>query len=84
MITGLDMTDNTDFFKMLRRMIKAGAVRAGNADEHDLSDFAEIQEFFNEQLKIAIHSQLDQGKSWTDIGVGLGITKQAAHKRFSK
>ena len=77
------MTDNTDFFKMLNRMIKAGGKRAGNADEHDLSDFANLKDSLEHNLYLAVQMQLEQGKSYSDIGQALGISRQAAHKRFS-
>lgn len=75
-------TDNTEFFKMIRRMLKAGGKRAGNADEYDLKDYASLGETVELNLKEAIKVQRDNGKSWTDIGNSLGMTKQAAHKRF--
>jgi hypothetical protein len=76
------MTDNTEFYKMLRRMIKAGAKRAGQADEHDLADFADLQNHLSEMIRKAVHDQRDCGKSWTDIAAALNITRQAACKRF--
>ena len=32
----------------------------------------------------AVAHAIGQGWSWADIGQALGITKQAAHKRFAK
>lgn len=76
------MTDNTDFFKMIERMLKAGSRRAGNADEHDLAHFASLKNILEDQLRQSVWMQRNQGKSWADIGNALGITKQAAFKRF--
>ena len=78
------MTDNTDFYQMLERMIKAGSRRTGNADEHDLAHFASLKNCFEYYLKSAVQCQVDQGKSWADIGLALGISRQAAFKRFSR
>jgi hypothetical protein len=76
------MTENSDYFKMLKRMIRAGAKRTGEADEIELAEFHDLLLFFGEQMKEAIHTQRDNGKSWTDIGEALNITRQAAHKKF--
>jgi hypothetical protein len=76
------MTENSDYYKMLKRMIKAGAKRTATADELDLREFVEVLDFFQDQVKEAVAGQRSEGKSWTDIGDALGITRQGAFKRF--
>jgi len=77
-------TDNTAFFQMLTRMVKAGSKRAGNSDEYDLRHFAAIGRGFEFQLRQAVLMQIAGGKSWADIGQALGISRQAAFKRFKE
>jgi hypothetical protein len=38
----------------------------------------------DEQLTWVIAEARHKGLSWTDIGAALGISKQAAHKRFAR
>jgi len=76
------MTDNTQFLKMIERMIKAGARRVGSADEADLEHFYQIRSILDEAIKSAILAQLAEGKSWSSIGLALGISRQAAFKKY--
>lgn len=78
------MCDDTEFLKMLKRMIRAGARRVGDADEVELQEFLEVRRFFDEQFARAVKAQVENGHSWQDVGDALGISKQAAFKRFSK
>jgi hypothetical protein len=75
--------ETTDFLKMVSRMIRVASVRVGNADELQLAQFAVMQKDMEKALGFAIRCQLDQGKSWADIGKALEISRQAAFKRFS-
>jgi len=81
---GFFMVENTEYFKMLKRMIKGGRKRVAGTDEHDLREFFELKEFMEEQIKLSVQDQIANGKSWADIGHSLGMTRQAAFKRFSK
>lgn len=76
------MVENDDFFKMVKRMIQAAGKRAGDGDEHDLRLMADLAGVVNDNLKVAVYRQVGDGKSWSDIGFALGISRQAAHKRF--
>lgn len=75
--------ENDKYFQMLGRMIKSGAKRAGNADEHDLAALASLVGLLEASIKDAIHQQLDQGKTWEKIGLALGVSRQAAHRKYS-
>lgn len=78
------MTENADYFKMLARMIRAGARRVADADETDLGEFAQLQREFNESMKKAVQGLIAKGHSWAYVARGLGMTRQAAFKRFAK
>lgn len=67
---------------MVRRMIRAYAKRVGDADEPDLAEMVELRAFLDEQIGVAVRLQKDGGKSWSQIGQGLGTTKQAAQMRY--
>lgn len=76
--------EDAEYLKMLKRMIRAGARRVGDADEIELRTFSELQKYFDLQMKEAVHSQITNGKSWADIGRAFGVSKQAAYRRFAK
>ncbi len=52
-------------------------------DVEDLTDtFGLIRQQLVEAEAQAVANLRAQGRSWTDIARGLGITRQVAHKRF--
>ena len=77
------MVENKSFFEMVRRMIYAAGRRAAAGDEFELLCLEKIKMFCETNMQIAVREQIKQGKSWSDIGNALGVSKQAAHKRFS-
>jgi hypothetical protein len=80
---GAAMTDNTKYLQIIERVVKAAAKRVGNADESDLAHFVSIRDLMDEQIKFAVELQRRDGKSWSDIGSTLGVSKQAAMKGFN-
>jgi hypothetical protein len=46
--------------------------------------FAEFGRLLDAQLRLAVTMQIEAGKTWQDIGRALGVSRQAAFKRFSK
>lgn len=76
------MTDNTKYLQMVERVIRGAARRVGDADEFDLAHFVSIRSLIEEQIRVAVELQRRDGKSWSDIGSALGVSKQAAMKRF--
>ena len=76
--------ENDEYFKMVCRMIKAGAKRAGNADDADLFLLASLLDVVESSIKGAIHQQLDQGKTWEKIGLALGVSRQCAHRKYGR
>ena len=75
--------ETLDFLKMVSRMIKAASKRVGDGDEIQLAAFRQCEIELKNGMFNAVHAQLRQGKSWADIGSALGISRQAAFKRFS-
>jgi hypothetical protein len=69
----------------LRRQLPAlGRHMATIGDVGDLHAFAAMQDEMGEILGAAVRRLHDEcGYSWADIGEALGVSKQAAHKRFS-
>lgn len=77
--------ENTEYCKMLKRMIRSGAKRTACSDEADLKEFYDVYKFFGDSLKEAVKGQVSQdGKSWSTVAHGLGMSRQGAYQRFSK
>lgn len=72
-----------DFLKMIGRMIRSTAKRVSVADEHELGAMYALKLQMDQALTDAIQGQLSEGKSWSQIGAALGMTKQGAFRRFN-
>lgn len=49
-----------------------------------LRNFLEVQQVWDAYEEVIIRRARNQGYTWQEIGDALGITRQAAHARFSK
>jgi hypothetical protein len=74
--------DNGEFYAMIQRMIRAYGRRAGAGDADDLTALASTAELVESTLREAITAQRAGGASWAYVGDALGMSKQAAAKRF--
>lgn len=72
-----------DVLGAAERFLHALAIRAGGADEFELGELVGLRDQLEDAIVMTIAMQLEQGKSWTSIGDALGMTKQAAHKRYA-
>jgi hypothetical protein len=77
--------ETTEYLAMVRRLLRAAAKRVGDADEIELADLVELRTDLEAAITEAVTVQRDRwGRSWTEIGRGLGTTKQAAQQRYGK
>ena len=74
--------ENAEYCAMLRRMIRSYAKRVGAGDEVDLGDMAGLRETLDDAMASAVHAMRDDDIPWSYIAVGLGISRQAAWKRW--
>lgn len=74
--------ETPEFLAMLSRQIKAAGRRVAEADEPELAQLATLVDELDQAMRTAITGQRASGRSWTDIGRALGITKQTAHERY--
>jgi len=78
-------TDNVQFAAAVARMIRAFGKRVGQADMEDLQELLELQEVLNEVTGEAVRQvRKNGGYSWTAIGRAAGMTRQAAHEKWSR
>lgn len=75
--------ETSDYLAMMRRLLRAAARRVGDADEIELAELVELREHLEAAITEAVLIQRGRwGRSWADIGRGLGITRQAAQQHY--
>jgi len=72
------------FIAAVRRMIRAAGRRTADADEFELAELIGLEDAVREAVQVAIDGQLATGRTWAHIASAAGITRQAAHKRWSR
>jgi hypothetical protein len=74
--------ETPDFAKAVKRMIRAQGRRVAAEDPENLAYLLELREAVNAAIDEAVAGQYAFGFSWTEIGRGLGITRQAARQMY--
>lgn len=74
--------ETLEYAGMMRRLIRAHGRRCAEADPEDLAELLALHAAVDEAVGVAIRGQRDRGTSWDAISRGLGVTRQAAWKRF--
>ena len=69
---------------MVRRIIAAHGRRCADADPEDLAELVALRQAVDAAVQTAVDGLRDQGVSWSQIGAGLGITKQAAQAAWGR
>jgi hypothetical protein len=76
------VVENPDYAAFARRVVRAHGRRIAAGDIEALADLAGLSEEVDGALRHGVDGLRDTGYSWDDIGSRLGVTRQAAHKRF--
>ncbi|WP_406046570.1 hypothetical protein [Kribbella sp. NBC_00889] len=77
--------ETTEYLAMVRRLLRTAAKRVGNADEVELAELVALREDLERAITEAVTIQRGQwGRSWAEIGRGLGTTRQAAQQHYGK
>lgn len=76
--------DPGPFLAMLRRMIAAAGRRVGEYDASHLADLMALHRSLDDATQRAVDDLRSTGYSWSQIGAGAGMTKQAAHERWGR
>jgi hypothetical protein len=76
-------TDNTPYFRMLRRMVAAAGKRVARADVEDLVELIAIRKDLDEAILRAVSGLRSAGYTWESIGQATGTTRQAAIQKWS-
>lgn len=75
--------ETPEYAAMLRRMIRAYGRRVADADPEDFAVMVALRRDLDDAMQTAVRG-LQERHSWTDIAAPLGITRQAALKRWGK
>ena len=77
------MVENDDYAAFIQRVIRAYSRRIASGDIDALTAMATLSADLDYAMADAITAlRARHGYSWTDIGRALGITRQAAQKRW--
>lgn len=76
--------ETDEYLKMVRRQINAGARRVAEGDEPELADLASLRDTIEQAIADAVAGQRANGKTWAQIALGLGVTKNAALMRYGR
>jgi hypothetical protein len=74
--------ENDEYAAFARRVLRAYSRRIGQGDIDALADMADLAAEIDTALGQAVEGLRQRGYSWTDIGLRLGITRQAAQQRW--
>lgn len=69
---------------MLVRMLRAGARRLASADPADFAAMVALSAELDLAMSRAVAGMRATGFSWAEIAEPLGITRQAAQKRWAR
>jgi len=76
--------ETPEFLAMVERMIRAAGRRVAIADEEELAVLVRLHTVLEEAVSVAVAGQRESGSSWTQLGRGLGTTRQGAQQRFGE
>lgn len=77
--------ETPDYMTMLARMIRAAGRRVADGDPEDLALMVALQAELDAALDSAVAGmRANTGRSWAEIGRALGVSKQAAAKRWGQ
>ena len=77
------VTENDEYAAFLRRVIAAYSRRVGSGDIDALADMTRLADHLDQAITKAITGlRTGAGYSWADIGLRLGISRQAAQQRW--
>ena len=76
------MVENDEYAAFLRRLIRAYSRRVAAGDIEAVTAMAATAEEMDTAMRDAITGLRQIGYSWADIGLRLGVSRQAAQQRW--
>jgi hypothetical protein len=82
-LTAKPPVENPEYAAFARRILRAYARRIGTGDIEALADITALATDVDEAIRQAVTGlRRDYGYSWAEIGLRLGVTRQAAQQRW--
>ena len=76
------VVENDEYAAFLRRVIRAYSRRVAAGDIEAIADMAATADEMDTAMRDAITGLRQIGYSWADIGLRLGVSRQAAQQRW--
>ena len=76
------VVENDEYAAFLRRVIRAYSRRVAAGDIEAIADMAATADEMDTAMRDAITGLRQVGYSWADIGLRLGVSRQAAQQRW--
>ena len=76
------VVENDEYAAFLRRVIRAYSRRVAVGDIEAIADMTALADEIAAATQAAVTDLRGHGYSWADIGLRLGITRQAAQQRW--
>jgi hypothetical protein len=81
-LTPKPAVENGEYAAFARRILRAYARRISSGDIDALADITVLAADAEAAIRQAVTGLRDYGYSWADIGIRLGVTRQAAQQRW--
>ena len=78
------ITENSEYAAFARRILRAYSRRVATGDVESLIHLIGLAEDINDVIQHAVNGLRATGYSWAEIGLRLGITRQAAQQRWGR
>jgi hypothetical protein len=76
------VVENSEYAAFARRILRAYARRISSGDVDALEDMTALADDIEDAIRQAVTGLRDFGYSWAEIGLRLGVTRQAAQQRW--
>ncbi len=76
------VVENDEYTAFLRRALRALARRVCGGDIDAITDMTQLSAELDNAIRTAVTGLRERGYSWTEIGLRLGVTRQAAQQRW--
>ena len=76
--------ETIEYLGAARRFIRGAGKRVAHCDEPELIALAALHTEVDQALNVAVAGWREMGRSWTDVGRALGISRQGAFQRFGR
>lgn len=72
------------YLRGVGRMVRAAGRRVADADEPEMAELLRLRETVELAVQEAVDGWRGMGRSWSEIGAAMGMSKQAAAQRFGR